>query len=331
VIDSSNVLYRVAQICIPEECRVELPHLGELLFQISLRNTDRACAIAQAVCFSCETLSLQCGIGCGLLMVERGLALDWMCSLLGCETLHVPRPLSRIECGLFEGVLATLSERLGFSPALRFQIQECTDIVPSWELVAEIQIEFLGQAYQAWAFLSDEIFREIWRSRKPLSGRPPADIHLELARTRVPVKSLTNAKERDWVVFEEMSPFPLTEPWPVHIRQGRRSLPSFLHSNGSIEIKKETIVETDGDVTKQDRPFTSGSTDFSGQFEEIVAEVGAYRLTEKALEMLLTEGRFDTERPKSICLRRLGAPWAEGIPTEIEGEFAVRIKRKLKD
>jgi hypothetical protein len=338
-----SLLSVLAHICLPGEIVVQVNGLGSLVLRPTILGSRITKTHAESARSCCEVLTLECGEGFGWLLVERRLALQLVHTLLGVNAPTVSRPLSRIERGLLEGVLALLSARLGYSPALHL----CTEATQSpispimaGAMTLEILIEFHGQVFHAWLCVNDLFITEAWTTWQGTSGQASTTFRLELARTRIPAADLAMAEECDWVVFEETAPLSPSDPWPVEIRRGRFVIPAHLHPNGSLQIKDIDFDDLEDDTDTKPERFAIHSnvgnevkcrTSGAGPFEEIVAEIGDYQLSGNELAGLLSEGRLKMGRNNLVNLRRQETPWAEGKLTEIDGEFAVRITRKLGD
>ena len=110
------VVRPVMRVCLSGRIAVELPGLGELVFQSVV--LDKNAAWLSNLHRSCEVARLECAGAGAVLFVESEFARHTVNVILGCEPAVAARPLSRIERGLLHGGLAALSARLGFLPAL---------------------------------------------------------------------------------------------------------------------------------------------------------------------------------------------------------------------
>jgi hypothetical protein len=266
-----------------------------------------------------------------LLLVEKGFALHTVNTLLGHAPAISDGPLSRIERGLFHGVLAASCARLGFISTVGLCAEE-RETPDSDSIVIEASVGLRGGAGRAWLCASAEFLVHILATQAPASKKPSAMLCLELARTLVPVAQLAAATAGDGLVFDEVAALPAADPWPIRIRNGGAVVSASLRPDG---ILASGDVDDLGIVTQAERrsariptpsdpaKFSPGSTDTV----EIVAELG--RLQGASLARLLGGAPLDWVRGNSILLRLADAPWAEGEITAHDDAFAVRITRKL--
>jgi flagellar motor switch/type III secretory pathway protein FliN len=252
-------------------------------------------------------------------------------ALLGHAPAISVGPLSRIERGLFHGVLAGLSARLGLLLTVGVPAEE-REAPSSDAIVVEASLGLLGGAGRAWLCAPVEFLAQILTAQSPTSKKSSAMFCLELARTRVPVSHLAAAKAGDVVVFDEVRALPAADPWPIHIRNGGAVVSAWLRPDGIVaggdaddpgiatqDERRSARIPTPSDSSKS----SLASTDAV----EIVAELGRFQGI--SLARLLAGVPLDGGRGNSILLWQADTPWAEGESIAFDDAFAVRITRKL--
>ncbi len=327
------VVRRAARVCLPEEMTIEFPGLGEVVLRSEVLAVDAAWIAS--VRQSCDETSIECAGGTALLLVERGLALHTVSSILGCEGVIAAGALSRVERGILQGVLAALCARMGLGPEVRL-CATAGQVLLSDPIAVEFRVEMRGGSGRAWLCASVEFLTEVPIPEAASSWQASLPIRLELGRTRVLVSELAAAREGDAVLFEGIAAWPVAGPWPVRIRRGETVVPACLRRDGSIAIAG---TEVDGKA-RGDAVRTRGRTartsvgsaamDGAGRAvtdAEVAAEVG--RLEGATMTGLLRGTPLGRNWEDPILLRVDDAPWAEGEMVAIGGEFAVRIRRML--
>jgi hypothetical protein len=320
---------RLVRVFLPAELTVHLSGLGDLVLRPVVVETD--VAWMGSLHRGCEGVRLECAGTEALLLVEKGFARHTVNALLGHAPAISDGPLSRIERGLFHGVLAALCARLGLISTVGLCSEE-RQTPDSGLIVIEAFVELRGGAGRAWLCASAEFLAQILATQAPASKDPSAMVYLELARTLVPVAQLAAATAGDGLVFDEVAALPATDPWPIRIRNGGAAVSASLRPDG---ILADGDVDDLGIITQAERrsarihtpadpaKFSPGSTDTV----EIVAELGRFQGV--SLARLLGGAPLDWVRGNPILLRLADTPWAEGEITAHDDAFAVRITRKL--
>lgn len=317
---------QVMKLCLPREKAVELTGLGTLILRPAAHATDAGWL--SRIRGSCEEAMIESAGASALLLVEGGFALGAVNAILGHETSMAGRSLSRIERGILHGLLATLSARLGLLSTVRVCPKNGqTDIAES--IVIEISLEVLRASGRAWLCATDEFLARILTTQTTSPSRSSVAVYLELGRTRVPVSELDQMREGDAVVFDGVAALVAADPWSVHIRCGDRVRPASLCPDGVLVV--EDADDDCGVSTKVERrarvfPAPPDAA-AAGPGGEITAEIA--RLDGDALAGLLAGAPVGSCRGQSVLLRLADTPWAEGEMLAVDGEFAVRITRKL--
>ena len=306
----SALVRQLVRGCLPRELTVNLAGIGELVLRSAVSEVDAGWLWKRRR--SCEVVSIECAGREALVLVERGFALHTVNALLGHVPLSAVGSLSRIERGLFHGLLAALSARL----QLLSTVGVCADDRQAPDpdsIVIESSIELRGAAGRAWLCASAEFLAQILSTQASTSTKSSAMVCLELARTCVPVSQLAQATEGDVVVFDEVAALPAAAPWPVRLRCGGGAIPASLRPDG-------ILVAAQSDPPKSLPPST-------GTDAEVAAELGQFQRS--SLAGLLDGAPIGTGRSDSILLRLADVPWAEGEVIAFDDVFAVRITRKL--
>ena len=323
------LIRHVMRVCLPEEIVIALPGLGDAVLRPAVCEIDASWLSNLRP--GCEEGGLECADSAALLLVERGFALHMVNALLGHEPVIAADSLSRVERGVFYGALAALLVRLGPVPAIRLHMEE--NWVPNSDSIGvEVSLRLRGVAGRAWLGASAEFLARILTTYAPGPGQAPAMVCVELGRTRLPISDLTEAKEGDLVIFDGVAPLPSADPWPVHLCRGDVKVLATLRPDGVVVASDSDNDQQDlRRVTKCERRQARGCPGFAGgktdACAEIAAEIG--RIRGAALASLLCGEPLDRVRDGAILLRRDGTSWAEGEIFAVEGEFAVRITRKL--
>lgn len=311
---------------------IELPRLGAIRMRPALRRAGDPRAWLEDARQVCEALRLECQGVAALLLVERSLALRLVNLVLGFAPSMAAGPVSRIERGILETVVATMLARLGFGQELRLLGGGACDMHPGVRLLA-ISVELGGSGGLAYVCGNDEFLLSAWRSREPPLQEVLAVPRLALARTRVPRSALADAEAGDTLVFDGQPPLLPSEPWRVWIGYGKQVILARLDPDGSLCLDGPTDGEggitpratgTEPDPEADARAF--GADDAHSQ-AEVVAEIG--RLESYRLAELVFGGLRGMGRAGPILLRVGAIPWAEGELVELCGSTAVRITRKL--
>ena len=125
---------------------------------------------------------------------------------------------------------------------------------------------------------------------------------------------------------------PSADPWPVHLCRGDVEVLASLRPDGVVVASDSENDQPDRrSVTKCERRQARSCAGFAGEKADACAEIAAEigRIRGAALASLLCGEPLDRVRDGAILLRRDGTSWAEGEIFAVEGEFAVRITRKL--
>ena len=321
------LVHQLVRGFLPSGLTVDLSGLGNLVLRPVVVETD--VAWMGRLHRGCEGVRLECAGTEALLLVEKGFALHIVNALLGHAPAISDGPLSRIERGLFHGVLAVLSARFGLLSTVCAEERQTPD---SASIVIEAFVELRGRAGRAWLCASAEFLAHMLATQALASKKPLAMLCLELARTLVPAAQLAAAKAGDGLVFDEVAALPAADPWPIRIRNGGAVVLASLRPDGILASRD---VDDLGIVTQAERrsariptpsdpaKFSPGSTDTV----EIVAELGRFQGV--SLARLLGGAPLDWVRGNPILLRLADTLWAEGEITAHDDAFAVRITRKL--
>jgi len=324
---SGNWVRQMMRLCWPREGAVALAGLGPLIFQPAVCETDVAWLLR--VRRSCEEVLIECAETSALLLVEGTFALGAVNAILGLPLAPAVRSLSRIERGVLHGLLATLSARLGLLPAVRV-CPEGRQTEMSDPVVIEISLR-LGEAIgHAWLCATEEFWVRILATQATSLGPSSTVFCLEFGRTRVPVSELSDVREGDAIVFDGVAALVATDPWPIQIRRGGIAVAASLGADGVVVA--EAADDRDcGVSTKVERratvPLARPHAAVAVPGGEVTAEIA--RLDGAALGGLFGGAPLGRGRCQSVLLRLADAPWAEGEILAVDGEFAVRITRKL--
>ena len=331
--ERSALVRQAMRVCLPEEMKIQLPGLGFLVLRPAVVEIDAA--RIENVRRSGEAVLIECAGSMALLFVERGFALNTVNAILGYQPVTAAGPLSRIERGILQGALVALSAHLGLMLDVRLQVNE-SQASPSDAIVVEVSLGLRGVAGRAWLCASDEFLTKILTTRTPSPGQSPVMIRLELGRTRVPVSELAAAREGDAVVFDGVAALPAADPWPVQIRRGEVVVPACLRPDGAVAFAGgDADDKVCGTATKDERsparPPTRPDLAKAGAMTDFCVEIAAEirRLQGEALAGLLCGTPLARGRGDAILLRVDDTPWAEGEIAAIDGDFAVRITRRL--
>jgi hypothetical protein len=317
------------RVCLSGRIAVELPGLGELVFQSVV--LDKNAAWLSNLHRSCEVARLECAGAGAVLFVESEFARHTVNVILGCEPAVAARPLSRIERGLLHGGLAALSARLGFLPALRVCAGE-PPALGSDALLIEVSIGLREVLGHAWLCASIEFLAEILTARAPTSEALVAKFTLELGRTNLTVSELAEANEGDLVVFDGVPALSEYDPWPLQIRRGEAAVTASLRPDGVLVVAGEDVGYQEPGITikaegRLGRRFGPHERVEANANVEVAAEIGS--LHGAALAALLRGLPHDFGRSHPILMRRNGTAWAEGAILAVDNALAVRIRRKL--
>jgi hypothetical protein len=326
-------LRQVTGIYLPQEKTVELTGLAAVILRPSL--SKKGSVDLSGIRPSCEEALIECAGSSALLLVERAFALDVVNAILGHGPAMLVRSLSRIERGLLHGLLAASCTRLGFSSSVRVGPQD-RQLPMSESVVIEIGLE-LGQSVgHAWLDAPDELLANILTTQAMTPVRSSSGLRLELGRTRVPVAELAEAREGDAVVFDGVAALPAEDGWPIHICRGDSAIPATWLPDGVVVVEDADDRDR-GAATKVERratrsllPSDPATADAGTEVAAEVACPGGDTLAALLRGTPLDGGRWKG-RCRSVLLRLAGAPWAEGEILAADGEFAVRITRKLVD
>jgi hypothetical protein len=315
------------------EIRLALPRLGPLTMRPALLGPAEATTRVEEFRQPSEAIVLECRGVAGLLFVETRFALGLVNAALGISEPLVSGPLSRIERGILEGVLAAVIGQLDFGPGLL--LPEARDVeVPPDPRAIEILADLHGQRGRAMVCGSEEFLVETWNSwcERPGAGRRTAC--LEIARTRVPVAQLATAEAGDTVVFDEEPCFSPTEPWPVRIRCGDLDLSARWHPDGALSFDEVVDLGDCEARTASDRgaghaafgPLAAYGEGENRPCTEVVATIAP--IDARALAGLVRGVLEGTSRTQPILLKVGASPWAEGELVDLGGSPGVRITRK---
>lgn len=325
--ERGNLVRQVMRVCLPRERAVELTGLGTLILRPAVHaiDADRLSHIRR----SCEEALIECAGTSALLLVEGAFALGAVNAILGCQSATAARSLSRIERGILHGLLATLSARLGLSSTVRV-CPEDRRTAMSDSIVIEISLRLREATGRAWLCATDEFLARMLTTQSMSVGCSSTAVCLDLGRTRVPVSELADAREGDAVVFDGVAALVAEDPWPVHFRLGDCSAPASLRSDGVV-VGEGTDGRDCGASTKVEQRATIPLARPDAVVGDPGGEVTAVlaRLDGVALVGLLGGAPLAQGRGQSVLLRLEDAPWAEGEIFAVDGEFAVRITRKL--
>lgn len=341
--ESSGRLARarlLAQVYLPGPMTVSLPGLDALVVRSRVVASEAAQPWIQDTGRSCERVSLECSASSGALIVERGLALGLVSAVLGLPTPVVIRPLSRIERGILEGMIAALLSRLALAPAIRL-IAGDRAVTELASFSIGISAEMRGLAGQALLCGTEEFFERAWAARGAAleAGKVLAALRVEVAHTRLSRSELDALSEGDAIVFEEFGALLPSDPWPVQVRLGEVVVPARAFPNGSITLEDGFAAHTSHDARTQFEVPAAGGVGLASELAtqsregsvsvEITAELGTIRIEEADRAGLLRDLSFGTARPKQAHLMIGETSWAEGEILALEGEFAVQVTRKL--
>jgi hypothetical protein len=317
------------RVCLPEEIVIAVPGLGDVVLRPTVCENDASWLSNLRP--ACEEAGLECADSAALLLVERRFALHVVNAILGHEPGIAADSLSRVERGVFYGALAALFVRLGLVPAIRLHMEE-NGVPNSDSIGVEVSLRLRGVAGRAWLGASAEFLARILTTDAPGPGQAPAMVCVELGRTRLPISELAEAKEGDLVIFDGVAPLPSADPWPVHLCRGDVEVLASLRPDGVVVASDSENDQPDRrSVTKCERRQARSCAGFAGEKADACAEIAAEigRIRGAALASLLCGEPLDRVRDGAILLRRDGTSWAEGEIFAVEGEFAVRITRKL--
>ncbi len=325
------LLRQVTRVCLPHEKTVELAGLGSVILRPSL--PQKGPVGLSRIRQSCEEALIECADTSALLLIEHAFALDAVNAILGYGLAMAARSLSRIERGLLHGLLASLCTRLGFSPSVRVGPQD-RQLPISDPVVIEIALQMGQAAGHAWLCATDEFLANILTAQATTPVRSLSVLRLELGRTRVPAAGLADAREGDVVVFDGVAALSAEEAWSIHIRRGDDATPASLLPDG-IVVVEDADEREGGTTTKVERramrPLAPSDPATADAGTEVAAEIAC--LDGNTLGELLggapREGGRWKGRCRSVLLRLADVPWAEGEILAVDGEFAVRITRKL--
>lgn len=311
-----------AHACLPEAVTLEAGLLGRVTVRPRLLTLDHT-VLAKADAY--ETVSLTGPSGHASLFVERRLALAMVNAVLGHPVPLANGPLSRIERGIFEGVLMGLCGGLGFAAGV--QLGEDRN-PPSTNVPLAIGASVSIHGLTGWAYLcgSDAFLAQAWALPSSAQARVLADLRLEVARTRVPPSEVKAADCGDAVVFDEVRPLSPTDPWEVLLYLGEAVVPAIAVADGSISV---VDAHAAGPSTFDGSGTAAVAAPVSGA--QITAELGPLQSSSGSPVSLLCGLSLGTRRTDRIYLRLNGLPWAEGGMVTVDGQLAVGITKKLAD
>jgi len=315
--------------CMPEEVTLEMGRLGRVTLKTKFLMLDQAWMAEAAATH--ETVSLTSASGDALLFVEKRLAFALVNAVLG----HTVMPLggdrlSRVERGIFEGVLLTICSGLGFVPGIQFDghrhpsstLAALAPLAP-FALGASVNMGGL----HGWAYLGgrDTFFERAWELPLSAQERVLADLRIELARTRVPAPEVREAGAGDAIVFDETRALSPTDPWRVLLFLGEMSVPAIGLADGTIALVDTGAVDSCAPSTADAR----GSAAAAANGAQITAELGPPEASPGAPMMLLGRLSLGARRGERLRLRLNGVLWAEGELVTLGSELVVRITKKL--
>ena len=322
---------QVMRVCTPEEIGFELPVLGHVVLRPTVLEDDGAWL--QELRHSCEEARFECADSAAHFLVERESALHIVNAILGHEPVIAVGSLSRIERGILQGVLMALSARLGLSFVIRLHTQESW-VPNSDSIVVEVSMGLRGVVGRAWVCASHAFLAKLFTTQAHRPGQAQTMATLELGRTWLSVSDVAAAREGDVVVFDGVAALPLAHPWPAHLRRGNLVLPVSLRDDGVVAAAASGGRARDlrSDTKSERRPARRSASLALAKADacaEVVAEIG--RIQSATLALLLCGEPLDRGRVDTILLYRDGLSWAEGEILAVEGDFAVRITRKLAE
>jgi hypothetical protein len=246
-----------------------------------------------------------------VLLIERRTALGLVNAVLGLSPPRLAGPLSRIERGVLEGLVATVLARLGLAGWVGL-----VDRAPPPTGSFSIALSLGLGSESGWACMmaSDEALTSLAASVD--AGRHEAP-WLEVASTGVPAREVAGAEPGDKVVFDETTALSATNDWPARaIWRGR---------GAGVEWRTDgTVVARQGAEPHQLMRLTSCDANKADSFAMVEISAGA------DCASLANAGRqpLFVSRADPIVLKVNGRVWACGSPAEVDGAFAVVITRK---
>ncbi len=329
----------LARVCLPGPTTVPLPGLDALAVRCRVVASEAARPWIQDEGRSCECVFLECGASFAELMVERRLALGLVATLLGSPVPVVIRPLSRIERGILEGMIAALLSRLALAPAIRLAARDRTEAdLASFSL--GIFAEMPGLAGRA-ILCGTEVFFERAGAAQGASLEPGnvlATLRVELAHTCLSRSELAALSEGDAIVFEEFAALLPSDPWPVQVPLGEVVVSARAYPDGSITIEDGVAGQASHDARARFEGPAAGGVGLPASelptrpregSVEITAELGTIRIEEADRAGLLSDLSIGRARPRQVHLMIGDTSWAEGEILALGGEFVVRVTRKL--
>jgi hypothetical protein len=329
------VAWRLASLLVPDVLSVSLPRLGAILANACFVDGKDLATQMECLRRDSESFFVTCEGLPGLLLVERRLGLAVVNGILGLDMAVATGPLSQVERGILDGVLATLAGHM--ARAIRLRPEPPTDGERAPGATAlEMAVEVGASRGWVWLCAQPAFFERLLTLDFEERGlRPPHELRFELARTSVPRSELTGASVGDTVVFDETRPVSSSEPWPICVRRGERRIYATLLGDGSIRVAcAAALAEASGSVTKVERPVPGKrdqglSVTNVGPTVTVVAELARIALDQEALRNVLGGRPFGFTRSNAVLLSVAGEPWAEGKLVELEGALAVQITRRL--
>ena len=316
----------IVQLCLPDKWEVKLPGIGDVLIRPRLLDPESGKVAGRGGSSAAEMVALECADQMGLLLLDRRLAAGLVNGVLGSGMPPFAGPLSRIERGVVEGVLATLLARFGLAPGIRLR-ERVIDKVPAAALVIACSVELRGEATWAWFAASAEFFGHAYAHRAP--GRPTIVPWLELAATSVPGSEMAGARPGDRIVFDETAAFVPEGDWPARVGWADKSVLARWLADGVVVAEDGWPGVTRGDLaTRPERRSDPDSTSASasgGVSVNVCAGIVCGAMDPSVCRPLVVA------RGAPVLLRAGRRAWAYGDLAELDGAFAVTITRMLAE
>jgi|GEM_PF-3469295 len=312
------------QLCLPGKVSASLPGVGDVVFRPRVLDWVGGVAAWVGGKPAGEAVAIACAGHEGLLVFESRLAVGLVNGILGFGMPSFAGPLSRIERGVLEGVLATLLAQCGFVPGIKLRASTA-ETTPDEMLVVAISVELREEVGQAWLIASEAFLESAWANRA--SGASESAPWLEFAATTVAESDIASAQSGDRVVFDEIVATGQIAAWPVRVFQGERVFQARWLADGRV-VAEEGLsgAATQEAATRDDRRVRVRSarpTAPQGSTVEVRAGVYCPALDPRVRPRLVVPRR------EPVLLRLGDHPWARGEFSEFEGSLAVTITRKL--
>jgi hypothetical protein len=261
-----------------------------------------------------------------MLLLERGLALGLVNTVLGLPWPPFAAQLSRVDRGVLEGTLAVMLDRLGLSPAIWLR-GGGAEQPPPGTLAIAVSVGMGSESGLAWLLSTDEFLRRWWRSRGPGVDEPAP--WLELAVTQLPRLEMLEVGVGDRVVFDETPALPSDGTWPVRLRWKENAVVAQWLVDGSL-----VSVAGGAALARIEVPTRPERRPHVGRLGPNVAATGEAVRMSVGVSLpkvdIVDLRPLRIPRTASMLLKANHKPWAFGEVTQLDGSFAVAITRKLE-